>query len=87
MPAVEACVVVAAPDDRLGEVPVAFVESRASLTQAEVKEFLSGQVAAYKIPVRVRCVPAGQLPRGEYGKWDRKEMRRVAQEWEQWAST
>jgi acyl-CoA synthetase (AMP-forming)/AMP-acid ligase II len=84
MPLVEACAVVAGPDDRLGEVPVAFVESRASITCSMVKECLAGQLTPYKIPVQVRCVLPGHLPRGAYGKWDRKEMRRIAQDWKQW---
>ena len=84
MPLIEACAVVAAPDERLGEVPVAFVESRSSITHASVKEFMAGELTGYKIPVQVRCVPPGDLPRGTYGKWDRKELRRLAQDWSHW---
>jgi fatty-acyl-CoA synthase len=50
--------VVAAPDERLGEVPVAFVELAAGheLTEEEAIEFCRGAIAAFKVPRHVRFV-------------------------------
>jgi acyl-CoA synthetase (AMP-forming)/AMP-acid ligase II len=51
-PAVALVQVVAGPDPRLGEVPVAFVEVApgCALTEAELIEFCRGAMAAYKVP-------------------------------------
>jgi fatty-acyl-CoA synthase len=57
-PAVALVQVVAAPDARLGEVPVAFVEVAPghTPTEAELIEFCRGSMAAYKVPRAVRFV-------------------------------
>ena len=57
-PAVALVQVVAAPDARLGEVPVAFVEVAPghTLTEAELTGFCRGAMAAYKVPRAVRFV-------------------------------
>ena len=57
-PAVHLAQVVGIPDERLGEVPVAFVEllADASATEAELLEFCRGAIARYKIPVAVHFV-------------------------------
>ncbi len=57
-PAVALVQVVAGPDPRLGEVPVAFIEVAPgrSLTEAEVLDFCRGAMAAYKLPRAVRFV-------------------------------
>jgi acyl-CoA synthetase (AMP-forming)/AMP-acid ligase II len=57
-PAVALVQVVAAPDARLGEVPVAFVEVAPghAVTGAELIEFCRGAMAAYKVPRAVRFV-------------------------------
>ena len=57
-PAVALVQVVAAPDDRLGEVPVAFVEVTPGheVTEAELIGFCRGAMAAYKVPRAVRFV-------------------------------
>jgi fatty-acyl-CoA synthase len=57
-PAVALVQVVAAPDARLGEVPVAFVEPARgqAVTEAEILDFCRGSMAAYKVPRAVRFV-------------------------------
>ncbi|MFC4065234.1 acyl-CoA synthetase [Actinoplanes subglobosus] len=62
-PAVAEAAVVGVPDDRWGEVGRAFVVPvpGASLSPADVPEFLSGRLARYKIPVYVDVVE--DLPR------------------------
>jgi fatty-acyl-CoA synthase len=57
-PAVALVQVVAGPDPRLGEVPVAFIEVAPghTLTEAEVLDFCRGSMAAYKLPRAVRFV-------------------------------
>ena len=57
-PAVALVQVVAGPDARLGEVPVAFVEAVPGhgVTEAEILDFCRGSMAAYKVPRAVRFV-------------------------------
>jgi acyl-CoA synthetase (AMP-forming)/AMP-acid ligase II len=68
-PAVADAAVVGVPDERLGEVPVAFVEVVAGRV-APTSDGLSGlcreHLAPYKVPMRVEVVDA--LPRNEVGK-------------------
>ena len=62
------CAVVARPDERLGEVPVAFVEtaSGTEIDPDELRELCSGALARYKIPESFHVVD--ELPRGAMGK-------------------
>jgi acyl-CoA synthetase (AMP-forming)/AMP-acid ligase II len=84
MAGIEACVVVPAADDRLGEVPIAFVESASPVSLAQLREFMSGRLASYKIPLQLRTAAPGELPRGLYGKWDRRSLRAQAAHWRSW---
>jgi acyl-CoA synthetase (AMP-forming)/AMP-acid ligase II len=66
-PYVTECAVAAVPDDRLGEVPWAFVVPRGSgLDEAGLEVLCREHLAPYKIPVRYRVVDA--LPRNDIGK-------------------
>ena len=67
--------VVGQPDDRWGEVPVAFVALRAdaSATAAELIEHCRVQLAKYKVPKAVTFVDA--LPRNPSGKVLKRELR------------
>lgn len=59
-PAVHLAVVVAVPDERLDEVPAAFVELRpgASASEQELIAHCRGQIASFKVPRHVRYVTA-----------------------------
>jgi len=67
-PAVQEVAVVGVPDELRGEVPAAFVVPRAgaTLTLAELKRFLRGKLALYKIPRQLHLCEA--LPRNTTGK-------------------
>jgi acyl-CoA synthetase (AMP-forming)/AMP-acid ligase II len=57
-PAIKLVQVVAAPDERLGEVPAAFVELAPGheLAADDVVEFCRGEIASFKVPRYVRFV-------------------------------
>jgi long-chain acyl-CoA synthetase len=69
-PGVDDVAVVGAPDDRLGEVPVAFVVGDADADRLErhARRFL----APYKVPVRFEAID--ELPRNEIGKVLNREL-------------
>ncbi len=58
------------PDERLGEVPVAFVVGDAP--DAELDRLCRDHLVAYKIPVAFRHVT--ELPKSEVGKVLRREL-------------
>jgi acyl-CoA synthetase (AMP-forming)/AMP-acid ligase II len=57
-PSVQAAVVVGIPDDRLGEVCMAFIQlaPNATLTEEEVVAYCKGRVSGFKIPRKIRFV-------------------------------
>ena len=57
-PAVKLAQVVGLPDEKYGEVPVAFIElmPEATATEAEMITFCRGEIASFKIPRQVRFV-------------------------------
>lgn len=67
-PAVAETAVVGRPDERLGEVPFAFVRLRegAELTAEDLIAHCAGRLARYKVPVGIRFV--ADLPRNAMGK-------------------
>jgi len=69
----DACVA-GVPDERLGEVPVAWVRPRdgALLSEPELLTFVRENLAGYKTPVAVRFV--ADFPRTEIGKVLRREL-------------
>ncbi len=69
-PQVSEAAVVGVPDERLGEVPVAFVVGSAS--DYELERLCRDHLVAYKIPVAFRRL--GALPRSEVGKLLRREL-------------
>ncbi len=66
-PAVREAAVLPAPDEKWGQVGVAYVVSTAP--ERELREHLAGRLARYKIPARFVHVP--ELPRNAGGKVDR----------------
>jgi acyl-CoA synthetase (AMP-forming)/AMP-acid ligase II len=72
--AVAEVAVFAAPDERLGEVPVAVVHTRASLSEAELRHFLEERIARFKVPQRI-IMSDDPLPRLGTGKIDRRALK------------
>ena len=66
-PAVMAAAVVAAPDDKWGEVPAAFIELRegATVTEDEIIAHCREHLAKFKVPKKVKFV---ELPKTSTGK-------------------
>ncbi|MET7772620.1 AMP-binding protein [Nocardia sp. NPDC005366] len=75
-PAVLGAAVVARPDQRLGETPVALVELRddQSADSGELVEYLRTRLARYEIPTEIAIVDA--IPRTPSGKADLTAVRR-----------
>jgi long-chain acyl-CoA synthetase len=65
-----------APDERLGEVPVAILHRRegSSITEEELRSFLDARLAAFKIPART-IFSDEPLPRLGTGKIDRVALK------------
>lgn len=66
--------VVGSPDDRWGEVPVAFVARRpgSSLTEADVVAHVRAHLAGFKVPKRVHFA---DIPKTSTGKIQKQELR------------
>ena len=76
LPGVVDSAVAGAPDERLGEVPVAVVVADDELGSiADLQTLLRNELARYEIPRRIVRVPA--LPRTENGKVDRPGVIRM----------
>ena len=77
-PAVLACAVVARPDPRWGETPVAFVETRpgASVTAAELLAHCRPLLAGYKLPREIRFEA---IPKTSTGKIQKFQLRQRVQ--------
>lgn len=76
-PAVAECAVLGVPDERWGEVGLAAVRLHpgASLTEEELRGFLRGRLANYKVPKQIRLLDA--LPKSGAGKVLKTELRRA----------
>jgi acyl-CoA synthetase (AMP-forming)/AMP-acid ligase II len=74
-PAVLECAVIGRPDDRWGEVPVAFVVVRPGheVGGEELIASCGGKLAKFKIPREVRFIT--QLPRNPSGKVLKRSLR------------
>jgi long-chain acyl-CoA synthetase len=75
MPGVADCGVFGIPDEEYGEAICAVVQPAAgvTLTEPEVKAFLRGQMAGYKVPKRVDF--HAELPREDSGKIFKRKLR------------
>ncbi|MBT9488221.1 MAG: acyl-CoA synthetase [Rubrivivax sp.] len=78
-PAVLACAVVAKPDPKWGETPVAFVELKtgSSVTAAELVAHCKALLAGYKLPRDIRFEP---IPKTSTGKIQKFQLRERAKE-------
>lgn len=74
-PAVLECAVVAAPDDKWGEVPVALVvfKDSAAVSPDELRDHARAQLAGFKVPREIEVRDA--LPKGGTGKILKAELR------------
>ena len=74
-PAVLECAVVAAPDDKRGEVPVAIVVLKPdqAVSAKELRAFCKGRLAPFKVPREIQFREA--LPKGGTGKILKAELR------------
>ena len=79
-PAVLACAVVAKPDPKWGEAPVAFVELKAGagVTAAELVAHCKQLVAGYKVPREIRFEPIPKTATGKIQKFQLRERARSA---------
>jgi fatty-acyl-CoA synthase len=77
-PAVVACAVVARPDEKWGETPVAFVELRpgAQVTAAELVAHCKGLLAGYKVPREVRFEDIPKTSTGKIQKFSLRDRAR-----------
>ena len=75
-PDIAEAAVFGAPDERLGEVPIAVIHARAGtgLDEAKLRDFLHGKLAAFKIPARM-IFTADPLPLLGTGKIDRVALK------------
>jgi fatty-acyl-CoA synthase len=76
-PAVTACAVVARPDPKWGETPVAYVELKAgaSVTAAELVAHCKALLAGYKVPREIRFE---EIPKTSTGKIQKFQLRERA---------
>jgi long-chain acyl-CoA synthetase len=75
MPGVADCAVFGIPDEEYGEAICAVVQCQPgqSLTESDVRTYLRGKVAGYKVPKRVDF--ANDLPREDSGKIFKRKLR------------
>ena len=79
-PAVLACAVVARPDAKWGETPVAFIETRpgATVSAAELVAHCKGLLAGYKVPREVRFEAIPKTSTGKIQKFALRERAKSA---------
>jgi len=79
-PAVLACAVVARPDPKWGESPVAYVETKAdtTVTAAELVAHCRSLLAGYKVPREIRFEPIPKTSTGKIQKFQLRERAKSA---------
>jgi len=77
LPAIESCAVVAAPHDKWGEVPVAFIEihTGSTLQRDTVMAHCSQHLAGFKVP---KYIVFAEIPKTSTGKVQKFELRQAA---------
>ncbi|MED4805246.1 class I adenylate-forming enzyme family protein [Bacillus atrophaeus] len=74
-PAIAEAVVVGQPDDKRGEIPVAFVVSKEQVSEQEVLQFCYQKLSNYKMPRKIEF--RDTLPKTSAGKVRRKELKKI----------
>ena len=79
-PAVMACAVVARPDPKWGESPVAYVETKAdtAVSAAELIAHCKSLLAGYKVPKEIRFEPIPKTSTGKIQKFQLRERAKSA---------
>jgi fatty-acyl-CoA synthase len=79
-PAVLACAVVAKPDPKWGETPLAYVETKAgaTITAAELVAHCKSLLAGYKVPREIRFEPIPKTSTGKIQKFELRERAKSA---------
>jgi fatty-acyl-CoA synthase len=79
-PAVVACAVVARPDAKWGETPVAYVETRpdSTVTAAQLMAHCKTLLAGYKVPREIRFEPIPKTSTGKIQKFQLRERAKSA---------
>jgi fatty-acyl-CoA synthase len=79
-PAVLACAVVARPDPKWGESPVAYVETKpeSTVTAAELIAHCKSLLAGYKVPKEIRFEPIPKTSTGKIQKFELRERAKSA---------
>lgn len=77
LPAVQSCAIVAAPDDKWGEVPVAFIEIHegSTLQRDTVMAHCKQHLAGFKVP---KYIIFAEIPKTSTGKVQKFELRQAA---------
>ena len=77
MPEIQSCAVVAAPHDKWGEVPVAFIEIHegSTLQRDHVMEHCKQHLAGFKVP---KYIIFAEIPKTSTGKVQKFELRQAA---------
>ncbi|WP_413189861.1 AMP-binding protein [Psychrobacter sp. AT9] len=77
MPEIQSCAVVAAPHDKWGEVPVAFIEIHegSTLQRDTVTEHCKQHLAGFKVP---KYIVFAEIPKTSTGKVQKFELRQAA---------
>ena len=75
MPGIADCAVFGIPDDEFGESVCAIIQAQegARIGEAQVRAFLAGKAAGFKIPKRIQF--SDQLPREDSGKIFKRKLR------------
>ena len=79
-PAVLACAVVARPDPKWGETPLAYVETKpdATVSSEELVAHCKGLLAGYKVPREIRFEPIPKTSTGKIQKFQLRERAKSA---------
>jgi fatty-acyl-CoA synthase len=78
-PAIEQAQVVGVPDDRLGEIPIAFVrlaDGESGVREEDLQRFCSENLSGYKVPRRIH--PVDEFPTNSAGKVLKYRLRELA---------